>query len=84
MIATLALVLAFNSGARAAPSTDDSDDTALINSPAKPAGESFGARMAHARASNKAGGVKVKKARKPRAAKAPKVPRVPKAPAIGD
>ena len=76
----LATVLAFNLGVRAAPVSDDEGDTALVNQPAKPA-DSFGARMAHARAKKQTDGAKVKHARKPKAAK-DKAPRIPRAPRV--
>ena len=73
----LATVLAFNLGVRAAPVSDDEGDTALVNQPAKPA-DSFGARMAHARAAK---GPKSPKAKKVKGAKT-KVPKIPKAPRV--
>ena len=77
----LAVVLAFNAGLAAAPiQSDDEGDTALVNQPAKPA-DSFGARMAHARAKKQTDGAKVKHARKPKAAK-DKAPRIPRAPRV--
>ena len=82
----LATVLAFNLGVRAAPVSDDEGDTALVNQPAKPA-DSFGARMAHARASKGSGNAKGAKSGRHHKAKAAKSPRIPKAPAtdgIGD
>ena len=77
-LVSLAAVLAFNAGAFAAPSDDA--DVALINP--TPKAESFGARMAKARA-KKSKTPKVPKAKKARAAKAPKMPKAPKIPTDG-
>jgi hypothetical protein len=80
----LALVLGFNAGMRAAPVCDDDSDTALVNQTDKPAKESFGERMAHARAAKETKGPKIKHARKAKAAKAPKIPRTPKTARLPD
>lgn len=78
----LATVLCFNSGARAAPAPkcDDDADTELVSKPAK--SESFGVRMAKARAAKGAKG-KGAKAHKTKAAKAPRIPKAPKIPTDG-
>lgn len=71
----LALVLAFNSGALARPSADP--DTCPLVSESGPApAQSFGARMAKARAAKS----KTPKAHKQKSAKTPRVPRAPKVP----
>lgn len=82
-IVTLAIVMAFNNGMRAAPA-DDEADTQLVNPTTKT--ESFGVRMQKARAAKQAGAPKVKRARKAKSAKdkAPRIPRAPKVAKIGD
>ena len=63
----LAAVLGFNMGLAAPPAcADDDPDVSLINQPAK--AETFGQRMAHARAAKKAkGDAKAPRQRKPKA-----------------
>jgi hypothetical protein len=84
---TLALALAFNSGAFARPTADDDgDDTALIQDQA-PKGdhaESFGERMAKARAAKhkKGEGAAAPKHHRAKKVRTAKTPRIPKAPAI--
>lgn len=84
-LVALAVVLAFNQGLRAAPSTDDEADTQLVNPTTKT--ESFGVRMQKARAAKqKSGGVKTPRVKHAKAAKdkAPRIPRAPKIAKIGD
>lgn len=78
-LVTLAAVLLFNAGAFAGPEDND-QDVSLINQPAK---ESFGARMAKARAAKKnkkPAAVKAPRTKKVRAAKTPHIPKVPAIP----
>ena len=76
---SLAAVLAFNAGMAAAPA-DDEGDVSLINQPAK---ESFGVKMAKARAAKHKKDPAAVKAPKAKKARLPKAPRAPKIPAQG-
>ncbi len=82
----LAAVLGFNMGLAAPPAcADDDPDVSLINQPAK--AETFGQRMAKARAAKKThGAVKAPRGHKPKAVhdKAPQIPRAPKLAQIGN
>lgn len=89
-IGMLALALAVTSAgySRAPKSADDDADVSLVGpASGKASGESFGARMAHARASKGSGNAKGAKSGRNHKAKAAKSPRIPKAPVtdgIGD
>ena len=78
-LVTLAAILAFNAGMAAAPA-DDEGDVSLIN---QSKAESFGAKMAKARAAKHKKDPAAVKAPKAKKARLPRAPRAPKIPAQG-